>query len=87
MPHRDDDDDNDRPRRRPESTPALPIVLMVIGAMVAGLGASSVPRLLARIGQEDGAHVLGRGFVVGAEIVLGVMLVVYGLKKMRSAKK
>ena len=63
------------------------VLLIVLGCLLLLVGLSSLPRLLGRIGQEEDAVVMGRAFVVGFEILLGLGLVVIGIRSARGGKE
>jgi hypothetical protein len=59
------------------------VLFLGLGALLLLVGLSSLPRLLGRIGEEDEAKVIGRALVVGFEVLLGLGLVVIGIRSTR----
>jgi hypothetical protein len=64
----------------------MKVIGIVLGALLLMLGLSRIPNLLSLVGNEDEAKLTGRALVVGAELVIGVGLIVYGVRGKRRSR-
>ena len=64
----------------------MKIAAIIVGSLLLLLGLIRVPSLLLRIGVEVNDVVFGRALFIFGEIIIGILLVVYGIRRRVKAK-